>query len=119
MYDIEYSMVIGRFQCLPPHDGHLGIIKALLAENKNVFIALRDTPICDTDPYSVEERVNAFGKIFADEIKSGRIVVGSIPNVLEVVYGRTPRWKIREVKLDEKTESISATAIRKSQGAQE
>ncbi len=104
---METSLYIGRFQ--PFHDGHKAIVEMLLAEGKNVVIALRDTPISDTDPYTVAERTERIRAIFPDE---QRVHIITIPNISEVVYGRKVGYAIREVHLSAELEAISATAIR-------
>jgi len=109
----EWSMVLGRFQCLPPHEGHLGIIRQLLKEGKNVLIMLRKEDGTDKNPYTQQERFDAFCKIFPEETKTGRIIISAVPDINEVVFGRQPGWKIREIKLSEEIQKISATEIRK------
>jgi cytidyltransferase-like protein len=106
----QYSFTIGRFQ--PLHQGHIKLIRSVLNEGKNVCVALRDTIISDSDPYSVDERIAMFNKEFWREIEQGKMKVIVIPDVSEVFYGRKVGWGVREIHLDEKTESISATKIR-------
>lgn len=48
-------------------------------------------------------------KSFGDKVK---IIV--IPDVDDICHGRKVGWDIREVRLDSKTEEISATKIRKA-----
>ncbi len=103
---MKYSLFIGRYQ--PLHEGHIALIRKVLDEGKNVCVALRDTPIDKDNPYSIDERKIMFYKEFELGVK-----VIAIPDIEEVVYGRKVGWGIREIRLDEKTESISATAIRK------
>lgn len=109
----EYSLVIGRFQCLPPHDGHVELIKTLLKEGKNVCIALREADLSEKNPYTSIDRRIAFENIFKQDILKGRVKIIDLPDVVEVVYGRTPGWKIREVRLSKELESISGTKMRK------
>lgn len=101
-----YSLVIGRFQ--PLHDGHKALVQTLLDEGKNVCVALRDTEISDSDPYTTDERIKMWKDAFSDKVK---VIV--IPDIEEVVYGRGVGWGIREIKLSDEIESISATKIRK------
>ena len=108
-----YSLVIGRFQVIPPHGGHLTLIRTLLAEGKNVCIALRKSDGTESNPYRYERRHRAFQKIFFREMAEGRIKVIKLPDIEEVVYGRKVGWGIREIRLDPKIESISGTKIRK------
>jgi len=107
---MKYSLIIGRFQ--PLHQGHITLIRKVLNENKNVCIALRNTPISNTDPYNIKKRKLMFKKEFNKEIKKGKLIIIKIPDIEEVVYGRKVGWGIREIRLDEKTENISATNIR-------
>ena len=109
---MKYSLVIGRFQCLPPHQGHLRLIRKVLDEGKNVLIALRKEDGSKDNPYTQLEREIAFKKFFKKEIKEGRIKIIWIDDIEEVVYGRKVGWDVREIKLDKDTEKISATKIR-------
>ncbi len=107
----KYSLFIGRWE--PWHAGHEKLIRTVLDEGKNVCIAIRDTEKSKENPYSVEERRNMICACFAKEIfidKSVRITV--IPDITEVCYGRKVGWGIREIRLAEETEKISATRIR-------
>ena len=110
---MKYSLFIGRYQ--PLHDGHVRLIQSVLNEGRNVCVAIRDTPISDANPYTVEERVAMFKERFPAEYFEGkfpRIKIISIPDIEEVCYGRKVGWGIREIRLDPETESISATKIR-------
>ena len=110
----KYSLFIGRYQ--PLHEGHIKLIKSVLDEGKNVLVALRDVENKTNDPYSVAERVVMFEKEFKEELESGKMVVIGVPDIEEVCYGRKVGWGMREIVLDDKTQAISATAIRKEQG---
>lgn len=99
------SLFIGRYQ--PLHEGHIKLINKVLDEGKPVVVALRDTPIDESNPYTIEERKEMFAKAFGDKVQ-----VIAIPDIAEVCYGRKVGWGIREIRLDEDTESISATKIR-------
>jgi cytidyltransferase-like protein len=104
---MKYSLFIGRYQ--PLHQGHIKLIEKVLSEGKNVCVALRDTDIDKDNPYSAEERINMFTRAFGERVK---VIV--IPDIEEVCYGRKVGWGVREIRLDDKTESISATEIRNS-----
>lgn len=101
-----YSLFIGRWQ--PFHDGHKKLIQTVLDEGKNVCVAIRDTDISESNPYTTEERRAMIEEAFPQV----KIIV--IPDIEEVVYGRKVGWGIRELHLDEKTEAISGTKIRES-----
>lgn len=113
MKNKEYSLVIGRFQCLPPHDGHVELIKTLLREGKNICIGLRKADFSKENPYTFIDRRIAFENIFKNEIKKGKIIIIDLPNIKEVVYGRKPGWNIREIRLSKNLESISGTQMRR------
>jgi len=110
-----YSLVIGRFQIIPPHKGHLTLIDTLLKEGKNVCIALRDTNVDEKNPYDFNKRHNAFYNIYKDYIKKGIVKIIKIPDIEDVVYGRKVGWGIREIKLAPEIEAISGTKLRKQQ----
>lgn len=104
---MKYSLFIGRWQ--PFHDGHKKLIDKVLAEGKNVLIACRDTEMDEQNPYTFADRFKMIRKAYPD---INRVMIISIPDIEEVCYGRGVGWGIREIKLDEKTETISATKIR-------
>ena len=102
------SLFIGRWQ--PFHSGHRALVDSVLAEGKQVLIAIRDTPISETDPYTVAERMRMIRAFYPDE---DQVALISIPDISEVVYGRQVGYGIREIRLDPSVEAISGTAIRK------
>ena len=108
----EWSFVLGRFQCKKPHAGHTGIIYQLLKEGKNVCIGLRKEDGGEKNPYTQQERWNAFYEIFKEEVLDGRVCIIKVPDIIEIVYGRTPGWGIREVRLSKDIEDISGTKMR-------
>lgn len=109
----EWTMLLGRYQCLPPHKGHCELVRELLKQGKNVCIALRKEDKTEKNPFTQLERKMEFEKIFKKEIKEERICIIYVPDIIEIAYGRKPGWKITEIKLDKQTESISATEIRR------
>jgi len=109
----SYSLFIGRFQ--PPHEGHITLMRKVLEEGGKVCIGLRDTKIDEKNPYNVEERTELFRKFFKEEMENKSVIIVGLPDIKEVVFGRTPGWKIRQIRLDKKLENISATKIRNEQ----
>lgn len=105
-------MFIGRYQ--PFHEGHKKLIETVLREGKSVLIAVRDTPISRNNPYTFEERYTLISE--AMEEWGDRVKIIKIPDIEEVCYGREVGWNIRQIRLDEETESISATKIREKEG---
>lgn len=108
----KYNLFIGRFQCLPPHEGHIKLIRTVLDEGKKVLIGLRDTPLSDKDPYTIHERRKAFGLIFSKECIRGDVIITKLLDIESVCYGRGVGYDIRKIDLDETTEKVSATKIR-------
>ncbi len=103
----KYSLFIGRWQCIPPHAGHIALIKKARFKP---LIAIRDTKVSKKDPYTYEQRRKAFRKIFPE----AKII--KIFNIGEVVYGRKVGYDIRKVKLSKDIENISGTKIRDNLG---
>lgn len=104
----KYSLFIGRYQ--PFHKGHKKLMEVVLKEGKNVLVGVRDTEIDENNPYTAQERVDMILESMGDY--GDKLAVIIIPDIEEVCYGRKVGWGIREIKLDEETESISATKIR-------
>lgn len=110
---MKYSLMIGRFQ--PFHDGHEALVRKLLAEGKNVCIGIRDTKVDSDNPHPVMKRYEMIMERFAGEKARGIVEIAILPDIEEVVYGRNVGWGMREIRLDEETEAISATKIREAQ----
>lgn len=104
------SLFIWRYQ--PFHEGHQKLIETVLNEGKDVAIAVRETRLTENNPFTAIERIQMIRK--ALEKWGSRVEVFSIPDIDEVCYGRLVGWKVREIRLDEETEKISWTEIRKS-----
>ena len=95
----------GRFQ--PFHAGHAAVIEQLQDEGLEVVIAIRDTPLSENDPFTLEERITLIRSKFSE------IEIVVIPNIEMIAHGRKPGWKFKEVRLDRDLEAISGTNIRK------
>jgi cytidyltransferase-like protein len=96
-------LFIGRFQ--PFHPGHAAVIEKLQEEGRDVVVAVRDTPLNEDNPYTLEQRFTLIKSKFAN------VEVIVIPDIEEVAYGRKPGWKFKEVRLDKETEKISGSKI--------
>lgn len=103
----KYSMFLGRF--CPLHLGHRTIIDKVLAEGKNILIAIKLTGPNKKNPYSYSERHMRIRKFYPD---ANKVKIIPLPNVEEVCYGRKVGWGIRKIEVDKKTEAISGTKIR-------
>ena len=75
-------------------------------------IAIRDTHgIDDKNPlpfFAVKQRIEAALSAYA-----GRFVVVPLPNITNVFYGRDVGYAVERIVLDEATEAISATNVRR------
>jgi len=114
MSNLKYNIFIGRYQ--PLHEGHKKLMKVILDEGKNILVLLRDTGINESNPYNFEERYLMFMDAFPDEVHSGKMRIEQFKgaDIEGVCYGRKVGYGVREIHLDEKTEQISATEIRRN-----
>jgi cytidyltransferase-like protein len=104
------ALFIGRYQ--PFHDGHKALIEEGLRRVGQVCIAVRETHGTDEknpfDFHSVKQRIEV-----AMAAYRGRVMIVRLPNITNVYYGRDVGYKVERLVLDEGTEQISATNIRK------
>jgi|TARA_Y100000310_G_C20552458_1_gene748792 cytidyltransferase-like protein len=110
---MKYSFFIGRYQ--PLHEGHIKLIRTVLDEGKSVLIGFRNTGVDKSNPYSINERMGMFRKEFTDEVADGQMIFIALPDIESVCYGRKVGYGIRQIDLDDETESISGTKIRGKQ----
>lgn len=101
----KYSLFIGRWQ--PLHQGHLALFDKMRQEGRKILVGIRNTGIDDQNPFSVQERIEMIKK----QVPDAEIAV--LPDIEAVCYGRKVGYEIKEIKLGEELEKISATAIRK------
>ena len=104
------ALFVGRYQ--PFHPGHQRLIEEGLRRVGQVCIAVRDTHGTDEkNPlpfFAVKQRIEA-----ALSAHAGRFVVVAVPNITHVFYGRDVGYTVERIVLDEATEEISATNIRR------
>ncbi len=121
MFDWKKPTVqmLGRWQ--PWHEGHQELFKRCIIKTGQVIIQVRDVegasggtgqednPFCwETVCKNIEEglKKDSFTRGLDYEIML-------VPNVVNITYGRGVGYVFEEESFDEKTESISATKIRK------
>jgi cytidyltransferase-like protein len=108
------ALFLGRYQ--PFHDGHRRLIEEGLKRVGQVCIAVRDTQGTDEknpfDFQTVKARIEA-----ALWKYRGRFVVVTVPNISHVFYGRDVGYVVERLTLDETTERISATKVRRELAA--
>jgi cytidyltransferase-like protein len=104
------ALFVGRYQ--PFHEGHRKLIEEGLMRVDQVCIAVRDTFGTDVkNPlpfYAVKARIQS-----ALWRYRGRILVIEVPNITNVFYGRDVGYNVERLVLDEETERICASNIRK------
>lgn len=104
------ALFIGRWQ--PFHDGHKALIEKVLKEGQDVIIGIRNTPKDEKNPYSAFQRHEMIYNALSGY--KGRFETIIVPDIGSVCYGRDVGYEVREIRLDEATEAISGTNIRKS-----
>ena len=113
-------LLLGRSQ--PWHEGHLALFKRAMAKTGQVVIQVRDVKDSsggegqNDNPFSFEQISEDISKKL---LKSGYTInvdyiIQLVPNITNITYGRGVGYKIEQESFDSKTESISATNIRKS-----
>jgi phosphopantetheine adenylyltransferase len=104
------AFMLGRYQ--PFHDGHKKLIAEAINRVGQACIAIRDTQgTDDKNPFNFEEVEQNIRKGMIEY--EGKYTVIRVPNITNIFYGRDVGYKIEEIVLDEKTQNISATQIRK------
>lgn len=101
----------GRFQ--PFHEGHRKCVMHILSECDRCDILLRDTPKTTKNPFSLAERMAMIRSNF-DREQNAKIEIIPVSDEgaeLTVYIGRGVGYDL--IQLDEATEMISATDIRK------
>ena len=106
---LPVTQMLGRFQ--PFHDGHRELFKRALAKHGQVAIMVRDMPVTADNPWQVDDICKNI-EIELSEY-AGKFRCYSVPNIMNITYGRGVGYKIEEEVLDEQTQEISATKIRK------
>jgi adenylyl-sulfate kinase len=102
----KYALFIGRWQ--PFHNGHQHIIQQALDAGKKVAIACRKTPITESDPYTVEERIEMISNVY----RGKPVIVIPIPDIESVNIGRKVGYDVVRYDAPDDIEGISATQIR-------
>jgi len=108
---MKYSLYIGRWQ--PWHKGHQWLIEQRLNEGKNVWLAIRDVPTDENNPYTAQQVLDNLTQEFKDLINEKKIIISIIPDIESVNYGRGVGYEIIEHIPPTEIKEISATKIRK------
>ena len=107
------ALLMGRYQ--PFHDGHFALFKEALNRADQVLIAVRDTGGTDEkNPFDFAFVKSKIEEKLVDYIGKYQIIL--VPNITNIVYGRSVGYNIEKIELGNAIESISATDIRRKMG---
>ena len=109
---MKRALFIGRWQ--PLHPGHKWLFNQKLDKNVPILIAVRETPVNESNPFSTEEVISNLEKEYNEEVVSGMVKVIPIPDIESVNYGRGVGYEINEFEPPKDIGKISATEIRKN-----
>tara|TARA_B100001121_G_scaffold69431_1_gene61427 strand:- start:438 stop:782 length:345 start_codon:yes stop_codon:yes gene_type:complete len=107
---MKRALFIGRWQ--PLHPGHQWLFNQKLEQGIPILIAVRDTPVNDSNPFATEDVIVNLEKEYSEEVGSGMVRVISIPDIESVNYGRGVGYEINEFVPPSNIGKISATKIR-------
>ena len=106
---MKTGIFIGRFQ--PFHDGHKKCIEKILEDCDKCIIFARDTERSEKNPFDFAKCKAMIRAQFPDESRVSILRVDDLGSKLSVYIGRDVGYEL--IRLDRKTESISATDLRK------
>lgn len=106
---VKTGVFVGRFQ--PFHDGHKKCIEKILETHDCCIVLIRCTDKSDKNPLTYDERVTMISKTFPNTVDVVCQPLTDPGADLTVHIGRDVGYDL--IKLDEETEAISATNIRK------
>tara|TARA_B100001094_G_C17671663_1_gene549088 strand:+ start:195 stop:536 length:342 start_codon:yes stop_codon:yes gene_type:complete len=109
---MKRALFIGRWQ--PLHPGHKWLFNQKLEQNIPILIAVRDTPVDDSNPFTTEDVITNLEKEYRKEVESGMVKIIPIPDIESVNYGRGVGYEINEYAPPKDIGKISATKIREA-----
>lgn len=99
--------MLGRYQ--PWHEGHRELFKKAHAKTGQVAIMVRDTGEGWFDQSDVIADLKNHGYEYDRDY-----IIMTVPNIVNITYGRDVGYKIEQEHLGEEIEKISATKIRQN-----
>ena len=108
---MKRALFICRWQ--PLHPGHKWLFNQKLEQDIPILIAVRDTPIDDSNPFTTDDVVSNLEKEYREEVESGIVKIIPIPDIESINYGRGVGYEINEYVPPKDIGDISATEIRK------
>ena len=104
----KYALFIGRWQ--PFHNGHKFLIDKALSEGKKVCVAIRDTELSRSNPYTYEQRAEMIKHAYRSKCIELKII--RIPDIESVNIGRNVGYDINIIEPTEEIGKISGTSVR-------
>ena len=100
---------MGRFQ--PWHYGHRKLFEKCILKTGQVNIMVKNVKKNKNNPFSFSQ----IKKAISSDLESfkKRIKITSVPEIVEICYGRNVGYRIKKINLGPQIEKISATKIRK------
>jgi hypothetical protein len=110
----ETVQMLGRWQ--PWHHGHRALFERAIAKTGQVAIMIRDCQGWQgSNPFALDQ-VAGFIRRDLDPLYQGQYIVMTVPNIVNITYGRDVGYQIEQEVFDAETHSISATKIRQEMG---
>ena len=107
---MKRALFIGRWQ--PLHPGHKWLFNQKLDEGIPILIAVRNTPVNGSNPFTTEDVISNLEKEYSEEVSNGSVKIIPIPDIESVNYGRGVGYEINEYVPPKDIAKISATKIR-------
>jgi cytidylate kinase len=104
------TQMLGRFQ--PFHAGHKALFDRSIVKTGQVAILIRDMPVSENNPWKFQDISNNIKKSLVQH--AGKFRIYSVPNIVNITYGRDVGYKIEQEVFDDVTHQISATKIREA-----
>jgi adenylylsulfate kinase len=101
----KYALFIGRWQ--PFHNGHKYLIDEALAKGEDVCVAIRNTEISDSNPFTADERAEMIQRVYGERVK---VIV--IPDIKSINIGRNVGYDVNIVEPPHDIGKISGTNVR-------
>ena len=109
---MKRALFIGRWQ--PLHPGHKWLFNQKLEQQIPILIAVRDTPVDDSNPFTTEDVITNLEKEYLEEVRKGMVKIIPITDIESVNYGRGVGYEINEYVPPKDIGKISATKIREA-----
>ncbi len=101
----KYALFIGRWQ--PFHNGHKYLIDEALANGENVCVAIRDTEISNSNPFTAGQRFEMIRRVYGEKVE---VIV--IPDIKSINIGRNVGYDINIMEPPADIGRISGTNVR-------